>query len=304
MKDYFSFNSRERLAILLLCCLMAFFWLLPDFFPDKQAMPTVQTTIPPRSEGHEQFYPAAENATASESSSPAAPGKAAANSRKLFAFNPNTIDEAGWKKLGVRDKTIQTILHYRQKGGKFRQPSDLKKIWGMQEQEAVLLIPYVLLPGESRSTPNSNTGKFVPAREPLVKPVDKTININLATVTEWKSLPGIGDVLAARIVRFRDKLGGFQSIGQVRKTYGLSDSVFQQIQPLLVLSSEVNGKININTASVQDLQKCPVISEAIAQAIVQYRKQYGRYGSVDDLKRIVFINDSKLQAMSPYLVAN
>ena len=65
----------------------------------------------------------------------------------------------------------------------------------------------------------------------------KTIDINNATEEDWKSLPGIGDVLSKRIVKFRTSRGGFQSVDDVARTYGLKDSVFQMIRPYLKLAS-------------------------------------------------------------------
>ncbi|RYD77100.1 MAG: helix-hairpin-helix domain-containing protein, partial [Sphingobacteriales bacterium] len=62
---------------------------------------------------------------------------------QLFYFDPNTVSEEGWKKLGLRDKTIATILNYRNKGGKFKQPEDIKKIWGLFPDEAERLMPFV-----------------------------------------------------------------------------------------------------------------------------------------------------------------
>ncbi|WP_369668949.1 ComEA family DNA-binding protein, partial [Enterococcus faecium] len=53
------------------------------------------------------------------------------------------------------------------------------------------------------------------------------MNINTASDSDWEALPGIGKVLAARIIRFRDKLGGFKTVEEIAKTYGLSDSIFQ-----------------------------------------------------------------------------
>ena len=61
------------------------------------------------------------------------------------------------------------------------------------------------------------------------------INVNAARAEDLKALPGIGDVLSERIVRFRNKLGKFSSVEEVGKTYGLPDSTFQKIKPYLVL---------------------------------------------------------------------
>lgn len=219
-KDYFSFTSRERIAIILLCCLIAFFWMLPNWYPDKNAVVEKSVTdwkMNPVDSG---------KITLSE------PVKTVPENRlvvaiKYFTFDPNELDEAGWQKLGIRDKTIQTILHYRSKGGRFRRPEDLRKIWGMLPADADRLIPYCRVPEISypaKTYPVS--GK---------KPLSKPILINQATATELETLPGITKSLAGRMIKFRDKLGGFQNLDQVRRTYGLTDSIYQLIVPLIVL---------------------------------------------------------------------
>ncbi len=49
---------------------------------------------------------------------------------ELFYFDPNTLSLDGWKKLGLRDKTINTIQNYLTKGGQFRNPRrPAKNLW-------------------------------------------------------------------------------------------------------------------------------------------------------------------------------
>jgi competence protein ComEA len=120
------------------------------------------------------------------------------------------------------------------------------------------------------------------------------LDINLASIEEWEALPGIGPVLAKRIVKYREKLGGFTETADISKTYGISDSLFNQLQPFLQVSNM--GKPSINTASVALLQKAGV-SSAIAVAIVEYRKQYGLFASLEELKKIVFIQPAQFQEL-------
>lgn len=54
-----------------------------------------------------------------------------------------------------------------------------------------------------------------------------------------------------------------------------------------------NLKININTANVQELQKLSGIGEAIALRIVEYRKENGKFNSIEDLKNVSGIGESK-----------
>lgn len=220
LKDYFSFNSRERVAIILLCCLLTFFWLLPEWYPKPQTLKGL--------EAKELFVPTKDSvqqglAIATKKEEPNITREAPV----LFRFDPNELSESGWKKLGIRDKTIQTILHYRQKGGRFRVPDDIKKIWGMQPADAERLIPYVSIPTAEKPVQKSAT--IPPAS------ITKPILINQATADELGRLPGVSRSLAARMVKFRDKIGGFQNLDQVRRTYGLTDSIFNLIAPLIIL---------------------------------------------------------------------
>lgn len=93
------------------------------------------------------------------------------------------------------------------------------------------MIPYVHIADEVsvKSTERKGESEKVAAKKLLV------INVNTATAEDLKTLPGIGDVLSERIVRFRSKLGKFSSIDEVGKTYGLPDSTFQKIKTYLIL---------------------------------------------------------------------
>ena len=99
------------------------------------------------------------------------------------------------------------------------------------------MIPYIKI----NSTKNNNA--FHTEQKPQttinssIKNNPKKININAATAEDFKSLPGIGDVLGNRIVKFRNAIHGFKTIDDVKKTYGLSDSTFQSIKPYLVLDN-------------------------------------------------------------------
>ena len=151
-------------------------------------------------------------------------------------FDPNTLSEEGFQKLGLPQRNITTILHYREKGGKFRRPEDIKKIYGLNEDISNQLIPFIKINGEGNK--NFNDDKPSTLNETYASsPKEKyhTIKINTATEEEWKSLPGIGDVLSKRIVKFRTSIGGFKSVDDIGRTYGLPDSTFQKIKPYLIL---------------------------------------------------------------------
>ena len=219
---------------------------------------------------------------------------------ELFYFDPNTLDEAGWQRLGIRDKTIATIQNYLSKGGKFRKAEDIDKIWGLNDDEVKRLQPYVKIEDNRQENSFTNKGYDKPAAEPK-KYVAASIDINTADTTAFIALPGIGSKLSQRIISFRDKLGGFYKIDQVAETFGLPDSTFQKIKPRLGLNNPSVKQININAATVDELKLHPYLRYAIANAIVQFRGQHGNFSSLDDLKKVVPVTDEVFNKVAPYL---
>jgi competence ComEA-like helix-hairpin-helix protein len=226
---------------------------------------------------------------------------------ELFYFDPNTASANDWKRLGVKDKTIATIQKYISKGGHFYKPEDLRKIWGINTQLQSRLIPYVQIANKQKQYSNSyNNQTDKPSAYTFTnkKPVLKTVDINLSDTSSFISLPGIGSKLAQRIITFREKLGGFYSVEQVKETYGLPDSTYIKIKPKLVLSNSAVKQININTASLEELKSHPYIRYNLANAFIQYRNQHGNFSSVADIKKIMIITDDVFNKVSPYLTIN
>ncbi|MEO7530201.1 MAG: helix-hairpin-helix domain-containing protein [Sediminibacterium sp.] len=297
IKDYLTFSKKERTAIILLLLLIACFIAAPYLYSPKPKPPLINKALV-------EFL--AKNKSASAESSEEdirsfhpAPEIKAIVKKESFFFDPNTVSPDEWKRLGIADKTIRTILNYKNKGGKFRSAEDLRKIWGLKKEDANRLIPFVRMP-ETESLQYKSVKKELINTELITHTKFSVLDVNTATAEEWKALPGIGEVLANRIIKFRDRIGGFTSLEQVRKTYGISDSVFQVIGPYLKLNSATVQKINLNIVSAYDLRVKANIPDVVAKAIVIYRQQYGPYQSVNDLKKVVLMSDSLFLRVSPY----
>lgn len=293
-KDYFSFTKKERMGIYVLIGLIAICIALPQFFKTaafseevrveamqiQQAKPEPISQRAARRPEYNDVYYAPEKET-----QPAT----------LFPFDPNTLDAAGWKKLGINERTIRTIQHYLSKGGRFRNAADLQKMYSLKKTDFDRLQPYIKI---AAPAPFYNSGKppvkYVKAPPPI-------IDINQADTAAFISLPGIGSKLANRIVNFRQKLGGFYSVQQVGETFGLPDSTFKLIQPRLQCGAPVLQKININTADANSLKQHPYIRWNIANAIVQYRQQHGLFQSPEELQKIVLITPELYEKLVRYV---
>ena len=220
---------------------------------------------------------------------------------ELFYFDPNTLSVDGWVRLGVKEKTANSIQKYLSKGGRFRQVDDIKKIWGLRPDFVERILPYVRI--AQTSTAQYETNNY-PAYEKKTyeKKTIPPVDINKGDSIAYLSLPGIGPAFARRIINFRDKLGGFHSVNQVSETFGLPDSTFQKIKPLLLISNEEVKKININTATLDEMKAHPYIRYQLANLFVQYRTQHGPYKSIDEIKKIMVVTDELFNKIAPYLV--
>lgn len=299
-KNYCQFSKKERLGVVVLVTFIGLFIILPQLYqPPANKVYTDSVLNQINLQAPVQLVDSNKFQTANENT---------VKQHRLFSFNPNIATATEFAALGLTDKNIRTIHNYRSKGGRFRQATDLQKIWGIRKEDAERLIPYAII----EPLPPSYK-KYREQQNNWPKRVIPIIDINTATVSDWEALPGIGPVLANRIVKYREKLGGFTQLAQVQKTYGISDSLYNQLAPYLRLNSleastiqstlpadSVTIKPNINKATVAQLIAVAV-PEEIAKAIVLYRKQYGPYERIADLKKIVFITERVFEQIAPKL---
>jgi competence protein ComEA len=304
ISDYFSFNRRERIAILTLIALIIIIFLLPDFIHTN----TIKQTHKDSSwvAAMKQLEKSGEEDTISDYKINFRPYAKTykipfeKKSGELFLFDPNTITSDEWERLGLRSKTVRTIENYLRKGGHFKTPDDVSKIYGLFPDEYERIKPYIRIGSAEPSV-------TVAAKDQKVFEYPKhtshysIIDINSSDTTAFIALPGIGSKLAQRIVTFRDKLGGFYSVNQVAETFGLADSVFQKLKQFLKVEPLSVKKININTAAVDELKAHPYIRWNIANAILAYRNEHGPFEKLDDVKRVMAITDEVFNKLSPYL---
>lgn len=219
---------------------------------------------------------------------------------QLFPFDPNTVTEKELLTLGVPAKVARTWVKYTQNGGRFREARDIERVYGLSDQAVEQLLPYVQVPeaeeGHDRPGDQEPEGREEP--KPAAAPL--RIDINQAGPEEWQQLRGIGPKLSSRIVRFRDKLGGFISIDQVGETYGLPDSTFQRIRTQLQ-ASPIQPSLRVNVLNKQGLGSHPYISYQEAEVLINYRSKHGPFQNVEDLRQVIALKKETLEKITPYL---
>lgn len=299
-ESYLRFSKRERIGILTIIVCVAIAYLLPRLFAksegvfiEKNALiaTTIDTLkIKKTHESEETIEEQTETAFQYEPSV-----KREFTNHTPFTFDPNILSKEGWQKLGLNERTIKTLINYRNKGGKFYKKEDLQKIWGLPDGFYDFVKDYI-----SIRTSRSLEKKYTRALNSETERKVWNIELNSADTIALVELPGIGIKLAQRIINFRDRLGGFYSIDQVGETYGLADSIFKKIKPYLHINGGVK-KININTATRDELKLHPYIKWNLANILVEYRNQHGHYKNIEELKNISSIDETLFLKIAPYL---
>ena len=222
--------------------------------------------------------------------------------KKLFKFDPNALDSTGFVSLGIRPKIARNIVKYRSKGGKFRQPHDFSKIYGLSESQFNELLPYIVIAEEVKRAEGVREGQGVDfeKKEDAEKPV-LLVELNAADTAELKKIRGIGPVFSCRIVEYREKLGGFADKNQLKEVYGIKPEIYDQIEEYVSVDTQTINKIPINTASVERLVKHPYLRFYAAKAIYDQRRKLKKLTSADDLKNLKDLPEETLEKILPYL---
>jgi len=219
---------------------------------------------------------------------------------KHTAFDPNTADENILLQNGIPQHVVNTIIKYRSSGATFKTKEDLKKIYTLKKDIYNKIESYIeITPIENRTIVKASAQKENVPNE-VSEPTSIIIDINQASPEDWQQLQGIGPSFSKRIVKFRDKLGGFLSIDQVGETFGLPDSTFQSIKSQLQASPILN-KINLNEVTEQQLKMHPYISWNQAKVIISYRNMHGKFQSVNELLKIGALKKEWVEKIQIYL---
>ncbi|MEM9981933.1 MAG: helix-hairpin-helix domain-containing protein, partial [Bacteroidota bacterium] len=273
IRDYFGFNRTETNGFLILWFIMIGALLAPSLASQFFKKPS--SAIQPV---------ALDSLTYLLESPPTEQASTTIDKSTLTFFNPNEISAAEWQALGVSARISNRIRNYVKKGGKFRKKEDLMNIYDFPPETYQMLAPYIVIPQEKPVYKRDNKKRFYKRDKTQKKYTKKKrviapFELNQADTTQLKQISGIGTKLSARIVAYRNKLGGFVIWQQLHEVYGLAPEVIATLQKHAHIATDEISKIAINQADYKVLSKHPYINKQLAKVIVSYREQHGRYES-------------------------
>lgn len=243
-------------------------------------------------------------------------------SRKQFQeIDINQAEATEFAELpGIGKVLSERIIKFRQMKGGFAQASDLADVYNLPEETYKALEPYVVVgPYRPRvlaeaaplaATPNMVTpasaatrGAPHHAKGPEVEDAPELlpVDLNLADTASLKRLPGIGTKTAYRIVKYRDLLGFYSTVDQLKSVYGLNDRNFARMSPYLYVGDVSQfPRQDLNTATSRSLTYLPVFDKIDASRFIQARKQKGFFKDWEEVAAIQHLTQEQLTTLQIY----
>ena len=219
---------------------------------------------------------------------------------KVFPFNPNYLTDYKAYTLGISPEAFDRLLAFRNKGLWVNSVAQFKVVTGVPDSVLHQISPYFKFPDwVTRPKLKRNYNKKKPALSTSEK-----IDLNKATKEELQQVYGVGPVIGERIIKLREKLGGFHDEVQLYSVWGLRDTVVERImREFTVKTPTAIEKMNINRISASDLATIPGISFEFGREIWQFVRVREGLSDLSELLKIEGISPQRLQVFRLYLYA-
>lgn len=235
---------------------------------------------------------------------------------ETFAFDPNTADEATLLRLGLAPWQAKSILKYRSRGGRYHRTEDFKRVPGMTPEVYERLAPVIHIDRAFRyyddnelKAERSKLTEHQPQNQRTQDSLTSfphnekfkqltIVDLNSTDTTELKHIPGIASYRARQIIRYRERLGGYASIEQLKEIEGLPAD---ELARWFDTGKGVYRRIPINKATVAEMGKHPYMGFTRARAIDNYRRNYGVIHDLSELLLLPDFTEEVITRLIPYV---
>ncbi|WP_396601735.1 ComEA family DNA-binding protein [Algibacter sp. R77976] len=220
---------------------------------------------------------------------------------KIYPFNPNYITDFKGSSLGMTNEEIDRLLAFRKQNKWINSAKQFQDVTQVSDSLLNRISPYFKLP-EWVTNPKPKTN---PTYSYNTKP--KTYaqkqDLNTATAQQLQKVNGVGKVFSERIIKYRNKsAGGFIADVQLLDVYGLTPEVVEKItNQFTVKTPKAIQKINVNTATIDDLVTIPHIDYDLAHNIIEQRQLREGFKSITELNKVKDFPVNKIKIIELYL---
>lgn len=196
-----------------------------------------------------------------------------------FAFNPNTVTKDDLQRLGFSEKQAQSIINYREKGGRFRRKEDFAKSYVVSDSVYKRLAPYINIP---------------------------LLDINTADSAAFDALPGIGGWFASKMISYRKTLGGYSYKEQLMDIKNFDQEKFDGLKDLITLSTKTITPFKLWALPADSLKTHPYIRNyETARSIVFFRDNNPKENwTVENLGSAGILSADQSSKLSRCIIAN
>ena len=227
----------------------------------------------------------------------------AVRTAQLFPFNPNTADSATLLRVGLKPWQVKNLMAYRRAGGRWKNADDFKRLYGLTEEEFQRLRPYIQIPPPVKEVYFTEHDRARQDSLHYLRPEKFTqltvLDLNSVDTLTLRKIPGIGVGYSLAIVRYRERLGGFVSVAQLKDIEGLPARIeewFSVEEPYAVRT------IAINKSDFKTLVRHPYLSYEQVKVITTHIRKYGPLRSWKDLQLYPEFTPQDFERLTPYFV--
>lgn len=325
LRNLFYIVKHDRQT--LLCLFVVFLATIVLFFGGDKQTPTAITSADSSSQAAASFRTSRTD------------GGYAVKSKtvKLTSFDPNTADSTQLLALGLTPWQVRNIYRYRAAGGVYTCPEDFAQLYGLTVKKYRELLPYIRISDDYRmaadvykrpsrrydshseterrtmvsqmtggdssaatTTAHRHASQNAGMYYPVKLKSGETISLNMSDTLELRRVPGIGAYFARKIARYRTRLGGFVSCDQLLEIQDFPESAL----PYFTVESDTSSsirRININTATSEELRRHPYISFLMARQIMDYRRLRGKVTDLNDFQLLPTFTEDVIRKLRPYI---
>lgn len=239
-------------------------------------------------------------------------------------FDPNTASIEELKAQGFSNYAAKSLRAYVQKGGRIKSLADLKRIYGMDEELFDSVKERVLLPIAEVDESKEIIAADISSKPALV--ATESFDPNTADLPGLLR-QGIDRKTAYSLINWRDTGARIRKKEDMKKIYGLTDSVYNLIQERIVIrvdsiqivennsmakdSSEFSDAAseeiviyNLNNVTKDELLRVKGIGEYYATAIIEYGDKLGGYYSIEQLKEVPALRPEHYEQLKDQFVVD
>jgi len=198
-------------------------------------------------------------------------------------FRIDTVSARYLRAIGALSKRqAEAFVRWRDLSG-IRDMEELRACYVVSDSVAAALEPYVIFP----------------ERQP--RPIDRPVELNTADSAALRSVTGIGEKTVMRIIRYRERLGGFRSAEQLAEIPGVTKSNYEKILKQISCDSCKIRKIDINFADPKTLGRHPYIAPRTLRKLLKVRQLKGGWSTAEELIEDDILTREEAARLAPYL---